>query len=680
MMILAPNPSTQRRNSLYQPSFSHTITIPNSHRNFNIATSIPATPQSAFNPNDVSNLYSFGADQILFDFQPEQFDTQHQIPAQTLMQSEQPNANWLLNPNGPLTPRSTQRVRHNRESSLSSAGSTGPASPYTANTSSPHVVGDNTFYNDHLDYNIQSAKLFPTPAQTPFDTHFPIPYAHYSNSNPLINMAHDGMLKQRGDAELMPAPEYNSRLVANHESQSTPSSSHEDERQISGMSSNIDAWLDEYLQQCGNTAPYPPPAKLARTITDIESDNLYNPNHSKGSGNSGNGNGTSGNSRLQTSSPLNTLGQRLRTANNQHLLAYSQSPATTSPRERSPFRQNAPLAPTIKYEDVQPTRLQSAKQMREQQKMFDDQKALMEQIQHSSPQQESAKTVSPKDVDLHYHESEEDSSMSNMFPPMQQQQQAHTQAPSNYRQQQQPPLQHEVSGSSDNSYASMATTRRENSSAYSASSQATPQQGNYNFGAPAISGNRQLQVPQQYPFISEPRRQQSNLSNYSEEFPATLTSMESSSSEYTPDASDVKRPGSTSAESGTYTCTYHGCTLRFETPAKLQRHKREAHRNSALRDSGMTSSGQKQNSQSGPHRCDRINPSTGKPCNTIFSRPYDLTRHEDTIHNEKRQKLRCDHCDEEKTFSRADALTRHYRVVHPHLIDEVTGKRKNRII
>ncbi|KAF2207280.1 hypothetical protein CERZMDRAFT_51545 [Cercospora zeae-maydis SCOH1-5] len=82
------------------------------------------------------------------------------------------------------------------------------------------------------------------------------------------------------------------------------------------------------------------------------------------------------------------------------------------------------------------------------------------------------------------------------------------------------------------------------------------------------------------------------------------------------------------------------------------------------------------NSQAGPHKCTRINPSTGKPCNTIFSRPYDLTRHEDTIHNNRKQKVRCPMCREEKTFSRNDALTRHMRVVHPEV--ESMGKRPRR--
>ena len=80
--------------------------------------------------------------------------------------------------------------------------------------------------------------------------------------------------------------------------------------------------------------------------------------------------------------------------------------------------------------------------------------------------------------------------------------------------------------------------------------------------------------------------------------------------------------------------------------------------------------------QSGPRRCDKISPSTGKPCNTGFSRTYDLTRHEDSIHNRHKKKPRCNLCTEEKTFSRADALTRHYRVCHPDL--QLTIKRRRR--
>jgi len=157
----------------------------------------------------------------------------------------------------------------------------------------------------------------------------------------------------------------------------------------------------------------------------------------------------------------------------------------------------------------------------------------------------------------------------------------------------------------------------------------------------------------------------STLTDRSPEFPSTLSSMESSSSEYKPDNSDAKKPAGSSADGGTYTCTYHGCTLRFETPAKLQKHKREGHRQSAPLVGG-TSTATTQQSQAGPHICKRTNPTTNKPCNTVFSRPYDLTRHEDTIHNARKIKTRCPLCKEEKTFSRQDALTRHLKVVHPH--------------
>ncbi|KAI5456138.1 hypothetical protein BGZ63DRAFT_435494 [Mariannaea sp. PMI_226] len=131
----------------------------------------------------------------------------------------------------------------------------------------------------------------------------------------------------------------------------------------------------------------------------------------------------------------------------------------------------------------------------------------------------------------------------------------------------------------------------------------------------------------------------------------------------------------TSTDGGTYTCTYHSCTLRFESLSLLKKHKREAHRQrenpGSPRIRGGTTSGLL-HTQAGPHRCDRINPNTGSPCDTVFSRPYDLTRHEDTIHNPHKQKTRCDLCNGEKTFNRADALRRHYRVRHPDM--EPPGK------
>ena len=213
------------------------------------------------------------------------------------------------------------------------------------------------------------------------------------------------------------------------------------------------------------------------------------------------------------------------------------------------------------------------------------------------------------------------------------------------------------------------------------------------------------QIPQQYPFISRSRRQTSSIrsgSDQAPEFPANLTSMESTKSESGAQSSqethekmaDVQRPGNTMADSGTYSCPFPGCISRFETSSKMLKHKRDDHRSgpSESRPSvgasstaisrssahpSATAASFSRNNQTGPHKCERINPSTGKPCNSVFSRPYDLTRHEDTIHNTRKHKVRCQFCTEEKTFSRNDALTRHMRVVHSDVDFAGRTKRKN---
>lgn len=74
------------------------------------------------------------------------------------------------------------------------------------------------------------------------------------------------------------------------------------------------------------------------------------------------------------------------------------------------------------------------------------------------------------------------------------------------------------------------------------------------------------------------------------------------------------------------------------------------------------------------HQCDLINPSSGQPCNKQFSRPYDLIRHQETIHASKKKIFRCVICEGRynggvgngklKTFSRGDALSRHIKVKH----------------
>jgi 26S proteasome regulatory subunit N4 len=619
-------------------------------------------PLYHLNTSVTNNIFSFGADQPLFDYQAQQLNLS---PQQPLMQPEQSASSWLSN--GQLTPTSTTRAHH-RESSLSSLGSAGPASPYNGNTANPHVAGD--LYHDFQDFHQTPTKPL-TPIHTPLQDNFLAPnYGHfYQNSNLAYTMGQDGVPRQMGDSGLMPAPELSTQSarpsmasVASNESPTTPPS-FEDERHKNGEISSSNIFLDNYLSLCDGEAYHRSTMpKLDRTMTDIYADELYSPSFQITSAPSSNPPTT------LPSQQNDIFSQRLKAANSQHL--STQTPLTIPSRERSPFRQGSPLAPVNNSFGSQ--RFSTATHMREQQKLESDARALQHQIERTSPEQNTPKTISPKDVDLVYHENEEDANTP-LFPPQKSSQRQSPSFPVSVVKNE--PLEHE-DDVSQHSFGSMATSRRQSSSAFSASSQGAHQRNTYNFSTPTVASNGRS-IPQQYPFVPQSRRQISNISSVSD-FPATLPSMESSGSDFAPSSPELKKPAGASADTGTYTCTYHGCTLRFDTPAKLQRHKREGHRNSTSIASGveegMTSAAQR-NSQAGPHKCERINPSTGKPCNTIFSRPYDLTRHEDTIHNARKQKVHCPLCTEEKTFSRNDALTRHLRVVHPEHV-ESKGRRR----
>jgi len=586
-----------------------------------------------------------------------------------LMQSESSAtpASWNFM-NGQLTPTSART--HYRESSLSSVGSAGPASPYNSSTPHTHVIlsadSDSNYdglpFIDHGSYHNFAKPL--TPSHTPSQETFLAPsfQQHYNlhpyNSNPHL-AALVAMQRQQtaSDDDSMAAPEYGHSgrpsVASTHDSPATPPVAAEyEDRKIDFR--NI--------------------PKLDRTMSDVYNDELYNPSFTFTSAPS---------TKLETAAtshpPSAVFSQVLQVANNQHLSAPRSSHVDQSRDQKIAFREGSPLAPVSSNFGSPQVRFGSAQQMRERQKAENDDRVLQQQMQRTSPIQAAPKTISPRDALLDYHETEEDSAMP-LFPP----QKSPRYGPqiSATQEQAQPDFEDTAS---QQSFGSMATSRRESSSAYSISSQTTQQPGTgFTFAPPSVPGN--VRIPQQYPFVPQQRRQPSNMSTMTDrtpDFPSTLTSMESTTSDYVPDKSDIKKPAGSNADGGTYTCTYHGCTLRFETPAKLQKHKREGHRQSAPligstsvggsrngeNGSGMTSAALLRNSQAGPHRCDRINPSTGKPCNTVFSRPYDLTRHEDTIHNARKMKVRCPLCKEDKTFSRSDALTRHYRVVHPdHVI------------
>jgi protein RPN4 len=577
--------------------------------------------------------------------------------------------------------------RHHRETSGSSVASAGPASPYSHTTSHPQLAvtdaslspaGADAFYDGSSD---TYQKALPTPSHTPSQDGFYVPgFQNYNPQDSGPNMAANIALFQvlagqhaNDDGSVAPAFSNSSRpsvsSVGQH-SPATPKTSNGED-------------LDDGMEY------HPAIPKLARTVSDTYRDELYNPP-------------AFASSPLQPPTPTigkdrsllspyrqSVFSERLQAANNSHLNTSMQSPTSAS-RDRSPFRQGSPLAPSTSSFGSHPSPhggFGSATRMREHQNVQQD--VLMQQHQqqqlHQSPEQETPNTISPKDAMIEYRESEE--SAFPLFPP---EQDAFIDSKAN--------IVGSTNGDMDEvnterSYGSMATSRRTSSQNYAAS----PAQGSgFSFAPPSVPGS--IQVPQHYPFISTHQRRTSNLSavnlDQTPEIPMPMNPADCSS--------EIRKPSSTMAETGTYTCTYHGCTLRFETPAMLQKHKREGHRqatnqasasgsgsgsgsgssssssgNGGAHGASMTSAALLRNSQAGPHKCERINPSTGKPCNTIFSRPYDLTRHEDTIHNVRKQKVRCQLCAEEKTFSRNDALTRHMRVVHPEVDFPGKSRRKH---
>lgn len=549
---------------------------------------------------------------------------------------------WV--PSGQLTPRSIGRFSHHRESSLSSLGSNGPASPYSHNTSNPQIavtdsLGDGFHgFNGPEDFNYQLATTkFPGVTHDTLYTNLGAYAAASPNTITGFPPLSTGV-KRRTDRGLLQPSEH---PIGGPNQRSQPVSVASSITSESPATPAGDLEEDRRHKNAMHTIP-----KLDRTMTDVYGDELYNPDF---------GITSTSSTQIPISPTANELFvQRMQAANNQHLTAGVNSPLSATSRDRSPFQQNSPLAnmPLHDFSAMGSSqgRFGSAQQMREQNKAIQDHAAIQRQMGRSANTATPPTTISPKDAMLEFHETEGEAN----FPLFPQQ--------------------------NNNSFNMDAITKAAAATSQPAFDGLPMPIDTFMFNnslSSALPNN--IQVPQQYPFISQQRQQSSvpSLSN------GSLATSRVGSAETGSDSlrnSPPKRPADATVDGGTYTCTYHGCKLRFETPALLQKHKREGHRqahglNTRRADGhGMTSA--LTMTQAGPHRCDRINPSTGKPCNTVFSRPYDLTRHEDTIHNARKQKVRCNLCTDEKTFSRADALTRHYRVCHPDV--EFPGKQRRR--
>ncbi|KAL9606626.1 MAG: hypothetical protein Q9179_000212 [Wetmoreana sp. 5 TL-2023] len=576
---------------------------------------------------------------------------------------------------------------HKRLSSGSSVASVGPDSPNTQTLVYPQIVDpDSGFFPssqfDSYDSGFPSTAQYSKSQQAPqtSQNHESFFAPAFQDYNPAAVDVESFQAVQTAMRQALMEQQRGASM--SHPSLSSQASYGEDYNELSRMPSGGRSSI----------------TKLNRTMSDIYQDELYNPSMA-----------TSAppppppprqyipQENLLSPQKNSMFNELLQAAQNGHVTARSASPVTNAARDGSPFANERFSHSTPNS----PARLSSAAQIRQQQKAESDARAFAEH--HSRPADVlPSRTISPKEVALDFNEAEEDAKVP-LFNQDKRENQLSTFA-----------SQSDVDdNTSERSYTNMATRRRRGSNL--AASTASGQSGStFTFMPPSVPGN--VQMPQQYPFISQLRRQDSSLRTTSDQvpdFPTHLTSMESSKSETTqsehpnrpdftssaestqrsPSSPALQRPSDTAAASGTFACTSQSCAARFDTAAKLQKHRREAHRNSPPRPtaaapttssttttSALTSSSSSaavhRNQQTGPHRCERPNPSTGKPCNTVFSRSYDLTRHEDTIHSNRKQKVRCHLCTEDKTFSRNDALTRHMRVVHPEV--DFPGKTKRR--
>ncbi|KAL9101266.1 MAG: hypothetical protein Q9163_003464 [Psora crenata] len=624
-----------------------------------------------------------------------------------------------------LSPQAQQYTRqnpfhtHKRLSSGSSVGSVGPDSPYTQTQAYPHIV----------DLDTGSAA---SPQLDPYDTTSYHPAQHYGkplyapssafNALSLFNPTFDDFNISDNDAVSMMAGHHTMRqAVAQQDTSGVNAEQRNPRRSFGGMD--------------GSTVVQTNIPKLDRTVSDVYQDELFD--SSLGASAPCQRNHQHQHQYCVTQAQL--LSPSYRSVFNDRLkeahTARSVSPSTNMSRERSPFRDSSEFAGQTFQQDSgasAATQINSTVQIGGQQNMptDTDMYASRRHDYESTP-----KTISPKEAQRDYDESQDDFKMRSFHrePDFSSAHAAHTQFASGDRNTTHDNRHSQDDHTKDNDskkknnikltkiltgvannhavqdYASLSDRRR-------SPKVSTSQQPSSNYTFMPASGPTSVQ-PQKYPFITRRRRQSSSMrsgqSDQVPEFPASLSSMESTKSDSAQEqnirppafasqdtrssqrsddaASPIPRPSDTSAKSGTYTCVATGCSARFDTSAKLQKHRRANHRDSPRHGSTPTtkspSTSRSHNSQTavnnvsrnnahGPHRCEQIISSTGKPCNAVFSRSYDLTRHEASIHDNEKTKVRCGLCTEEKTFSRSDALTRHMRVVHPNV--DYPGRNRRR--
>ncbi|KAK3216398.1 hypothetical protein GRF29_8g3150924 [Pseudopithomyces chartarum] len=672
---------------------------------------------SAISVNDVPNSFMTGA----YDFNPSiriqqstptpQLSTTYsQTPMLSTAATGATFDGWNTYNNMPgnsqslQTPAQSRTARtHQRASSSSSVGSAasqyqpvGPTASYPYVALSENLPSSSAMLDSFVNKADQYQRAFsnvsnhlPTPTHTPTQDSF-MGSNNFNNYTPSSTgmdstmAAHMSMkqalMDQHVPEEEVPGFGHSARHSVSsygHDSPATPHTTQNEDMDFKIPPNGetlrkVDSWLFNQFIAYDEEPEMRPVPKFERTYTDVAADYSFDPNSV-----------TQATSVPQSKPAANTLLSPWRNSNPNDIvqrslqaaqMARSQSPTSSASRGDSPFRRGSPYRQPSNNFNSPRVAVGTASAARELKVEADAAYAMKSRMQSND---EAVKTISPKDALLDYREADDESSKVPLFPD------GGASDQYNVGDQYGNATQSNFDTTSGQSYRRDSWATPQFSPNFPASSAGTSSSSTFAFAAPTIQSNYNGMT--NFGATSQYRNASSmpSVTDSNPEFPAHLTSMESSASEagLEPGSQSSERlvkPADSSADSGTYTCTYHGCTQRFETPQKLQKHKREGHRSAATTmGSTMTSAALlERNSQAGPHKCERINPTTGKPCNTIFSRPYDLTRHEDTIHNARKQKVRCALCVEEKTFSRNDALTRHMRVVHPEV--DFPGKHRRR--
>ncbi|KAK2814346.1 hypothetical protein FQN49_008214, partial [Arthroderma sp. PD_2] len=474
-----------------------------------------------------------------------------------------------------LSPGKFNQPQHNNNHRLSApraahhAAGAKPQQSQTSHRRTPSTsssVSLPSAYHGYTGYERGSSKPLPTPEQTPVQPsylaqpsfHTYDPSSSYRNApaeHPDVEMAmrravfeqqrqqhRQQQQQQQGahagagvDEESTTFPSYSlapSVSTLSHNSPATPQTSFPEESEdgsklTHGMTRipvDVHGWLDEYLlfDDTDNL-----PSHMTGSLTDSFQEEMYNPalQHLRSASSQRNKPQTQ-----QQQQPYagyrtrNVMADRLQAAQQGHMTAQAHSP-----HDASPWAQ-----PSTVFQNAlhQPSHLNSGLRG-------------MELMSHGGPE-EQPKTISPKDAMLEFHDSPAESGNMPLFP-----------------------SQAEASDFEAAVATTLANTDFSNDAFApfsSSASQNTPQP--YFLGQSATD---MLQFPTT---TGQQQQQQHQNQQTSADFAAALAGLDSGSGDRKMEDHDsdlpTGRPEDTASDAGTYSCTYHGCTRRFDTPARLQ--------------------------------------------------------------------------------------------------------------